>query len=130
VQRRTILPVLLCAGALAGVLSGCSSASQPEVEKVAAVFENPSVDSQSRCALLAPATRESLEQSSPCADQLGQLPFEGGNVSGVQIWGGGAQAKVGSDTVFLTQTDTGWKVTAALCRPRGEAPYECQVEGP
>jgi hypothetical protein len=124
------LPLLLAAGCLAGVLAGCSSASEPEVDKVAADFENPAVDAQSRCALLALATRESLEQSSPCTDTLGQLPFQGGAVSSVQIWGGGAQAKVGGDTVFLAQTDAGWKVTAALCQPRGEAPYDCQVDGP
>jgi hypothetical protein len=124
--------VLALVGAcgLAAVLSGCSSASRPEVEKVAAAFENPTADPQSRCALLAPATREVFEQSAPCTDAIGQLPFQGGDVRSVQIWGGGAQAKVGADTVFLTQTDAGWKVTAALCQPRGEAPYDCEVDGP
>jgi hypothetical protein len=121
---------LVGAGCLAGVLSGCSSASRPEVEKVAAVFESPTVDPQSRCELLAPATREAFEQSTPCTDAIGQLPFQGGDVRAVSIWGGVAQAKVGADTVFLTETDAGWKVTAALCQPRGEAPYDCQVDGP
>jgi hypothetical protein len=131
VSRRTALPLFFVAGgSLIGLLAGCSSASQPEVEKVAAAFENPSGNPQSRCDLLAPTTLESVEQDSPCTDALSQLPFQGGDVSAVQVWGGGAQAKVGSDTVFLTQTDKGWKVTAALCRPRGEAPYDCQVEGP
>ena len=129
-RRRAALPLLLAAGCLAGVLAGCSSASEPEVDKVAAAFDNPAVDAQSRCALLAPATLESLQQSSPCTEALGQLPFQGGDVRSVSIWGGGAQAKVGGDTVFLTQTDTGWKVTAALCQPRGQAPYDCQVDGP
>jgi hypothetical protein len=122
--------VLVGVCCLAGVLSGCASASRPEVEKVAAAFENPTADAQSRCALLAPATREVFEQSAPCTDEIGQLPFQAGAVRSVSIWGGSAQAKVGGDTVFLTQTDTGWKVTAALCQPRGEAPYDCQVDGP
>jgi hypothetical protein len=119
--------VLACG--LVWLLAGCSSAAQPEVEKVAATFENPAVDARSRCDLLAPTTRDSVEQSSPCAAVLTQLPFQGGHVRSVQVWGGGAQAKVGGDTVFLTETDSGWKVTAALCQPRGEAPYQCQVEG-
>ena len=129
-RRRATLPLLLAAGCLSLGLAGCSSASEPEVQKVAAVFENPAVDPQSRCDLLAPMTREVVQESSPCAGALRQLPFRGGAVRSVQVWGGGAQAKVGSDTVFLTQTDAGWKVTAALCKPRGDAPYECQVEGP
>jgi hypothetical protein len=131
VSRRTALPLLGVAGvSLLGLLTGCSSASQPEVEKVAATFENPSANPQARCDLLAPTTLESVEQSSPCTDALPHLPFQGGDVRQVQVWGGGAQAKIGSDTVFLTRTDKGWKVTAALCQPRGEAPYDCQVEGP
>lgn len=133
--RRAAVPLLrvvscMAAGSLVWLLSGCSSASQPEVSKVAAVFENPTVGAQDRCALLAPKTLEAFEQSSPCTEALPRLPFQGGNVHAVQVWGGGAQAKVGSDTVFLTQTDAGWKVTAALCRPHGSAPYDCQVDGP
>jgi hypothetical protein len=50
-------------------------------------------------------------------------------VESVEVWGRDAQVRLGGDTVFLTETDAGWRVTAA-CRPRGEAPYECQVEGP
>jgi hypothetical protein len=128
VQRRAVRPLLVAAGCLTALLAGCGSAAEPEVEKVAAVFDNPAGDAQSRCALLAPTTRESLEQSSPCTVAIGQLPFQGGDVRSVQVWGGGAQAKVGGDTVFLTETDAGWKVSAALCQPRGDAPYDCEVE--
>jgi hypothetical protein len=32
--------------------------------------------------------------------------------------------------VFLQQSSTGWKVTAAGCTVRGEAPYDCELEGP
>jgi hypothetical protein len=128
VGRRAALPLLACS--LVWLLAGCSSASQPEVARVAADFESPQGDPQVRCQLLAPTTLEELQKSSPCAEVLKQLPFQGGTARSVQVWGGGAQAKVGSDTVFLTETDSGWKVTAALCQPRGEAPYDCQVEGP
>ena len=48
----------------------------------------------------------------------------------MEVWGGDAQVRLGGDTVFLTETPTGWRVTAAACEPRGELPYECQVEGP
>jgi hypothetical protein len=127
---RRCAALVLGAGCLAGLLSGCSSASRPDVQKVAAMFENPGADPRARCDLLAPTTREAIEQSGPCTDAIGRLPFGGGDVGSVQIWGGDAQAKVGGDTVFLTQTQQGWRVTAALCQPRGEAPYDCEVEGP
>jgi len=117
-------------GAAVLALAGCASASQPDVSRTAATFENRSVDPQTRCALLAPATLESVQQSSPCEQEITQLPLPGGPVRSVQVWGGNAQVKLGSDTVFLTQTDTGWKVTAALCQSRGEAPYDCQVDAP
>ena len=111
-------------------MAGCASAAQSDVTRAAAAFENPSGDPQTRCGLLAPATLTSVEQSSPCADRIAHLPLQGGAVHSVQVWGGDAQVKLGGDTVFLTRTTTGWKVTAALCQPRGDAPYDCQVDGP
>jgi hypothetical protein len=124
--------MLAGAGALAALLTGCASASQPDVSTVATAFEDPSGDAQARCDLLAPATLATFESdsSASCADALADVPLQGGEVSSVQIWGGDAQVRLGGDTLFLTQTDTGWKVTAAGCESRGEAPYDCEVEGP
>lgn len=127
-MRRVMVAVGL--GAAVAALAGCASASQPDVTRTAATFENRSVDPQTRCALLAPATLNSVAQSSPCEHEIAQLPLQGGPIRSVQIWGGNAQVKLGGDTVFLTQTDAGWKVTAALCQSRGEAPYDCQVDAP
>jgi hypothetical protein len=122
--------VVLAAGAV--LLTGCSSASQPEVEQVAGTFEDPSGDPGERCDLLAPATFAAFEQdeSAPCTDAIQDLPLDGGGVESVQIWGGDAQVKLSGDTVFLTETSAGWRITAAACAPRAEAPYECEVEGP
>jgi hypothetical protein len=125
--------VLLGAGgALALLLTGCSSASEPDVARVATVFEDPAGDPQTRCDLLAPATLVTFEseESAPCADALTQVPLPGGEVTAVEVWGGDAQVRLGDETVFLTETDAGWRVTAAGCEPRGEAPYDCEVEGP
>lgn len=119
-------------GALAVLLAGCSSASDSDVSRVATTFEDPSGDPQARCDLLAPATLAAFESgtSAPCADALARVPVQGGRVRSVEIWGGDAQVRLGADTVFLTQTDAGWKVTAAGCEPRGDAPYDCEVDGP
>jgi hypothetical protein len=46
----------------------------------------------------------------------------------VQVWGGGAQVRLSGDTLFLAETHAGWRVTAAACKPNGDAPYDCQVE--
>ena len=121
---------VLAAGAV--LLTGCSSASQPEVEQVASAFEDPSGDPGQRCDLLAPATSAAFEQdeSAPCTDAIEDLPLGGGGVESVQIWGGDAQVTFSGDTVFLTETSAGWRITAAACAPRAEAPYDCEVDGP
>ena len=89
-------------------------------------------DPATRCDLLAPATLAGLEEreSASCTEAIGQLPLQGGDVESVQIWGSDAQVRLSEDTLFLTETRAGWRVTAAACRSQGEAPYECEVEGP
>jgi hypothetical protein len=114
------------------LLTGCASSQRPEVEDVATTFEDPSVDPQTRCDLLAPSTLVALEEeaSTPCEQATEDLPLEGGEVTGVEIWGGDAQVRLAGDTVFLTETSVGWRVVAAACTPRPERPYDCEVEGP
>lgn len=123
---------LLALAAATGLLTGCSSMQQPEVADVATTFEDPGADPQARCDLLAPATLVAFEEgeSAACADAIEDAPLEGGEVRSVQIWGGDAQVKLAGDTLFLTETRAGWRVTAAGCQPQGEAPYDCEVEGP
>ncbi|WP_448625178.1 hypothetical protein [Geodermatophilus sp. URMC 64] len=119
-------------GLLALLLTGCSSAAEPDVAGVATAFEDPAGDPQARCDLLAPATLVAFEseESTPCEDALTQVPLPGGEVTAVEVWGGDAQVRLGDETVFLTETHAGWRVAAAGCEPRGEAPYDCEVEGP
>ena len=45
-------------------------------------------------------------------------------------WGGTAQVHTTTDTLFLTRTSQGWRIAAAGCQSRGDAPYACKVEGP
>jgi hypothetical protein len=119
-------------GLAALVLTGCASAQEPEVTRVATAFENPSGNPEARCDLLAPATLKAFEkdQTSACSDAVAQLSLDGGTVTSVEVWGGDAQVRMSGDTVFLTETDAGWRITAASCTSRGEAPYDCEVEGP
>jgi hypothetical protein len=121
---------VLAAGVL--LLAGCASADAPEVEEVASRFEDPSGDPGERCGLLAPATLTAFEQdvSAACTEAVQDLPLAGGSVESVEVWGGNAQVRLTGDTVFLTETTAGWRVTSAGCTPRAEAPYDCEVEGP
>ena len=114
---------------LAAGLTGCASNQEPEVQRVAAAFEDSGGSPDARCALLAPKTLAALEQSesSPCVEAIGDLPLPGGEVRSVEVWGGDAQVRLAGDTVFLSETRAGWRVTAAACRPQGDAPYDCEV---
>ena len=116
----------------AALLAGCASAQQPDVEHVATVFEDQGADPAQRCDLLAPATLATFERdaSTTCSEAIGDVSLAGGKVRSVQVWGGGAQVKLAGDTLFLTETSSGWRVAAAGCQPQGEEPYDCQVEGP
>jgi hypothetical protein len=126
VRRRA----LAIAGGAVVLLTGCSAAQQPEVVDVAMTFEDPAADPEARCDLLAPKTLAAVEKEGPCTEAIGQLPLEGGEVTAVEIWGGEAQVSLDGDTVFLTETSAGWRVVAAACQSQGDAPYECEVEGP
>ena len=114
------------------LLTGCAGLQEGEVGRVAGAFEDPAATPAERCALLAPATLQTLEsdESAACADAIGRVPLPGGAVETVEVWGGQAQVRLGGDTLFLTETPSGWRVTAAACEPRGEMPYDCEVEGP
>jgi hypothetical protein len=122
---------LLAGIGLALLVSGCASAEGPEVQRVVTEFEDPSGDPQARCDLLMPQTLEQLEEQleKSCADGLGDVPLEGGEITDVQVWGGDAQVRMAGDTVFLTRTSSGWRIAAAVCTPRPEGPYDCEVEG-
>ena len=48
----------------------------------------------------------------------------------MEVWGEEAQARLTDDTVFLTRTADGWRVTAAACRSQGaDLPYDVPAGG-
>jgi hypothetical protein len=126
-SRRRVLGLL---AVLVPGLVACADLRRPEVEEVAVAFGAPGADPASRCALLAPATVATLEheESTGCAQALGELELPGGTVESIAVWGDNAQVRLSGDTLFLNRTDQGWKITAAGCQPSEEAPYRCRVE--
>jgi hypothetical protein len=114
------------------LLSGCGDLSAAEVEAVADDFARAGEDPGARCALLAASTLTALvgEESASCEEAIQQVPLGTGSLTAVEVWGEEAQAKLTDDTIFLTRTGEGWRVSAAACTAQGEGrPYECRLEG-
>jgi hypothetical protein len=111
-------------------LAGCGSLAADEVERVGADFAATDEDPVARCALLAQTTRTSFEadEGQPCDEAIEQLPIGAGEVTAVEVWGEEAQVRLSDDTLFLTRTADGWRVSAAGCTPQGaDQPYDCEV---
>jgi hypothetical protein len=124
------------ASAAAALLAACAcGADDTAAEQAASAFIAAlgAGDLLQACELLAPATRATVEyqQSGPCPQAMQQDNLAAGAVLQVEVWGGQAQARTSSDTLFLTRTAQGWRVAAAGCvAPAHDAPYTCKVSGP
>jgi hypothetical protein len=111
------------------LLTGCGALSDDEVRDVATSFVAADADGQ--CALLAPGTLSALEEDGPggCAAAIADLPLGSGGVTSVEVWGQEAQVVLTDDTLFLTRTGRGWRISAAACTAQGpERPYDCRLE--
>ena len=123
---------LATAGVL--VLCGCGAGDAAAAQAASAFGAAIGAGDLGRaCELLAPATRTTLEfqQSQPCPGALRGDGLSAGPVAQVEVWGGEARARAGSDTWFLTRTAQGWRIAAAGCVSQGaDVPYLCKVSGP
>jgi hypothetical protein len=115
-------------------LSACAPAGK---EAAAAAEEfHQAVDAgqmSEACSLLQPATREETARTGgagSCENQLQRkrLP-NAGKILHTERYGRNALVEFEKDTVFLTASEAGWKITAAGCTPEGDAPYMCEVGG-
>lgn len=122
---------LLAAGVL---VTGCGAG--PGQDAVAGVADEWLVaeragDAAALCQLLTPAAAESVATGDgTCAQAVGDLDLPGtGPIGAIQVWSDRAQVRTGTHTLFLTRVATGWRVSGAGCRPRGDRPYDCDVAG-
>lgn len=123
------------------LLAGCApGGGEPAVQRAVDDFSTAVLagDGDRACALLAPLTRNELEDTAgePCGAAVLALglpavrePFD------VRRYGSTGQVRLESadgeqDTRFVALFDGAWLVTAAGCTPRGDLPYDCDLEGP
>ncbi|HEY3529071.1 MAG TPA: hypothetical protein VGK78_07960 [Nocardioides sp.] len=118
--------------------SGCASNRADDVQSVASQFYDAisAEHGSGACALLAPPTRSSVEQTEkkPCPDAImaaGLHPPS--RVEKVKVYGTMAQVTWGTEVTFLTRYDEGWRVLAAGCSmppasQRTADHYDCTVE--
>lgn len=128
------------AAACALVASGCAAGEEASVQQAALRFGAAleAGDPATACGLLEPATRAELERNeqSPCPQALAAagLPLVP-DLGRVQRFGRLGQVELtgpdgARDTRFLARHGSTWLVSAAGCRPQGDLPYACDVEGP
>jgi hypothetical protein len=125
--------VLLAVGLSLSACGGSQDAAVSEVvERFYSAVEDG--DGEAACALLVPATRRELEQSSGTACAAAILAEDGDLGSGdggvVEVYDTMAQVRFEGDTAaFLARLPDGWRVLAAACTPRAVGPYDCTVKG-
>lgn len=122
--------VALVAGVVATGAAACASQSdQDDASAAAARFLAAArTDPAAACELLTPRTRAELETSEdqPCARALPRLD---GRVQRADTWSDRARVDTDDGAVYLIEVDDAWLVSAAGCRPDGDAPAFCQVGG-
>jgi hypothetical protein len=116
------------------LLAGCAGSAEPDAQRAATGFLDAAGrdDGEAACALLTPRTRTELSTSEgqSCAEALPADRIQPGTVRSVQVWSGWAQVDTDANTLFLTEFDDGWRVSAAGCTPADESePYRCVVGG-
>lgn len=120
---------------IASLVSGCGAtdgagASAAAERLYAAVNAG---DGAAACASLSEDTRVQLvrDERKPCPEAILSLDLSGARSVAASAYVTEAKVELdGGDSVFLEETDDGWKVSAAGCRPTpgSETPYDCEVE--
>ena len=92
-------------------------------------------DGDVACAQLSTDTRAELEsqEQEACAEAVGSLEVERGDLTRVQVYVANAKADLASgESAFLSFTEDGWRLSAVGCRPIGgkpaDRPYDCELE--
>jgi hypothetical protein len=125
-----VVPLALVALTGCAAAGGRGEAAGAVATRLLTAVQNK--DGATACAVLAPDTASEVAQSGgkSCPEAIldEDLP-QPGAVTATAVYGQWAQVRIGDDTVFLAVFPGGWRVVAAGCQPRGERPYDCEVQG-
>jgi hypothetical protein len=119
---------------LAGAGGGCGTADSERdarrtVEAFFAALDDG--DGPRACEQLSEPTASSLEDSAgrPCDEAVLELGLPGAGAGRASVWVTSAQVSLETGgVVFLDQTSTGWRISAAGCEAVPGMPYECELE--
>jgi hypothetical protein len=87
------------------------------------------------CAQLSQGAANTLASASggSCAQAITRLQLPGVRASHSVVYLDSARAEVAGaqpgEAAFLDRTPLGWRISAAGCRPKGEGPYDCELQG-
>src|SRR5919205_1958134 len=114
---------VVAAAVLLSAVAGCApAAGKSEAAAAATRFAAALThkDGGGACAMLSQAARSSVETSSREECQRAILDVRSSTgATEVSLWGDEAQVRIGTDTIFLDSTTSGWRVRAAGCKPQG-----------
>jgi len=119
--------------ACAAVLAGCASQTSRDEAMTAATRFLDAVsrsDTTAACALLTPRVRDDLavSEGQPCGEALPTDRLEA-TVETADTWSDQALVNTDGGSLFLTEFDAGWLVSAAGCDPEEDTPYHCVIGG-
>jgi hypothetical protein len=87
------------------------------------------------CAQLSTNASKALESASgsSCAEAITKLKLPGVRSAHSTVYLDSARAEVAGaqpgEAAFLDRTALGWRISAAGCTPKGDGPYDCELEG-
>jgi hypothetical protein len=118
--------------------AGCGrAADRDEVRSVTEHFLGAveAGDGELACGDLSTDTRKALEsqEQRDCRDAVGELQLEPGATERVEVYVTNAKVDLASgQSVFLSRTQEGWRLSAVGCEPEAgepaEQPFDCEVE--
>jgi hypothetical protein len=131
-RKHTTLAVALAI--LGGLSSACDNTHESAVNGAVDTFYRAVDfgDGATACGVLAPKTRDELEQLEqvPCEEAVleADIPRVGQHRS-TTVYGTMAMVRYSNETTFLAEFADGWRVLAAGCKPIVGKPYDCTVKG-
>jgi hypothetical protein len=87
------------------------------------------------CAQLSTNAVDTLESASgrSCAEAITTLKLPGSGTAHSTVYLDSARADIAGaqpgEAAFLDRTALGWRISAAGCTPKGDGPYDCQLDG-